>query len=185
MSEDKHPLDLSDPELGKEPGYGHYTDKRQEERIKKLPMFMRSSLQRLAYEVAAELEPLPAIFERYGYTQDQALALGDDAEFKAHYEHAVAELRDNAGSFRVKCRTMAEMLLENSFEMATDPECPASVRADLIKWTAKMAELEPKNGKDDVKGGGAGLTIAITFAGGQKEVVGTREPITIENGSDR
>lgn len=171
------------PELAPMPITGTYADRRQEERLKNLPLFVRSSLQRLAYEIAAELEDPERVFERYGYTEEQALVLAEDPEFVTLYQHAVKELRDNAGSFRIKCRTMAEMLLENSYEMATDPDCPANVRADLIKWTAKMAELEPKTGKDEGgRGAGGGLTIAITFAGGQKEVIGAREPITIENG---
>jgi hypothetical protein len=167
-----------------------YSESRQVSRINQLPAFMRSSLQRLAYEVAAELEPVDEIFARYGYDEDGALELAGNPDFKKLYEHAKTEINDYSGSFKIKCRTMAEILLQNSFEMATDPLCPASVRADLIKWTAKMAELEPKTSKDDVKGAGSGLTIAITFAGGQKEVVGTlpeitRQPLTIENGSDR
>jgi hypothetical protein len=41
------------------------------------------------------------------------------------------------------------------------------VRADLIKWTAKMAGLEPSDREKGGGGGaGSGFNLYITFAGG-------------------
>ena len=59
-----------------------------------------------------------------------------------------------------------------------------AVRADLIKWTAKMAGLEPSE-KDKGMGGGtgAGFTLNITFAGGAQSPVAVTGR-TLEHGEE-
>ena len=57
----------------------------------------------------------------------------------------------------------------------------AAVRADLIKWAAKVAGNEPAPVKSNEVTGG-GFSLSITFAGQapQQIVTAAREPLTIE-----
>jgi hypothetical protein len=140
-------------------------DSRQQHRIAGLPEIYRTTHERLACELALHLDDPVEVFRRYNYTPEQALELTQSPAFAALVARITAEVRESGLSFKQKARAQAEELLANSFEMATDPLCASSVRADLIKWTAKMAGYEPRE-KDDNKTGG-GLNLSITFAGQQ------------------
>lgn len=154
---------------------------RHEERMGAIPEVYKTTYERLAVELALALDDADAIFARYGYTQDQALALARSDAFVTILERIAREVKASGLSFRTKARMQAEELLGSSFEMATDPTCSSAVRATLIQWTAKMGGLEPKEKGDDGKGQGSGLTLSITFAGQPPQtVVQTRETLTIE-----
>lgn len=152
---------------------------RQERRLDALPDIYKTRLEQLAYEIALGTESTEDIFTRYGYDVDTATRLLSDASFAQMLERVTKEVRTNGVSFRSKARLQAEELLQYSFNMATDENVSAAVRADLIKWTAKVGGLEPKE-KEEGKGQGGGLTLNITFAGQAQQAVVTHEPITIE-----
>jgi len=157
------------------------TGTRQEQRLAALPAAYKSQHERLAYELALKLDDSGEIFARHGYNGEQALALLETAEFPVLLERVVQEVREKGLSFRAKARVMAEDLLQHGYEIATDAQASAAVRADLIQWMARVADLEPakKDGKDS--GAGGGLHLSITFAGQAPQTVTTgREPITIE-----
>lgn len=147
-------------------------------RMDHIPAVYRTNHERLACELAMKLEKSEEIFARYGYTAEQALELMDSASFSEILTRVGDELKKNGITFRTKARAIAEDLLPHAYDMATDPYQPASVRADLIKWAAKVGGLEPKE-KDEGKTGG-GLTLNISFAGQEKQAVITREPVTID-----
>jgi len=154
---------------------------RQAERLAALPAAYKSQHERLAYELALKLDDSGEIFARHGYNGEQALALLETKEFPALLERVVEEVREKGLSFRAKARVMAEDLLQHGYEIATDELASAAVRADLIQWMARVADLEPakKDGKD--VGAGGGLHLSITFAGQAPQTVTTgREPITLE-----
>lgn len=120
---------------------------------------------RIAYELALGVTSPAKVFEKYGVGLDAAKALIALPHFISTVRTYKEELVEKGVTFRLKAKIQAEDLLTHSYVLATDPEVPAAVRADLIKWTAKMAALEPQE-KD--KGGGAagaGFTLNITFAG--------------------
>ena len=157
------------------------TGTRQAQRLAALPAAYKSQHECLAYELALKLDDSAVIFQRHGYTGEQALALLETGEFPALLERVVQEVREKGLSFRAKARVMAEDLLQHGYEIATDDHASAAVRADLIQWMARVADLEPakKDGKDT--GAGGGLHLSITFAGQAPQTVTTgREPITIE-----
>jgi len=154
---------------------------RQTERLAALPAAYKAQYERLALELALKLDDSAVIFQRHGYTPEQALALLETKGFAALLEHTAQEVREKGLSFRAKARVMAEDLLQHGYEIATDDHASAAVRADLIQWMARVADLEPpkKDGKDT--GAGGGLHLSITFAGQAPQTVTTgREPITIE-----
>lgn len=154
---------------------------RQAERLAALPAAYKVQYERLAIELALKLDDSAVIFQRHGIAVDQALELLETPAFTALLTQATADVKEKGLSFRAKARVMAEDLLQHGYEIASDEYASAAVRADLIQWMARVADLEPakKDGKDT--GGGGGLHLSITFAGQEKQaVVNGREPITIE-----
>lgn len=155
-------------------------DTRHDTRLAALPSLYKTTLERLACELAFALEPPEETFQRYNYSIEQAAVLLEMPSFVKLLDRVTTEVREAGLTFRAKARIMAEELLPQAFEMATDPYCSGAVRMDAIKWSAKMGDLEPKQ-KDEGKGVGGGLTLSITFAGqAPQQVVGGREPVTIE-----
>lgn len=141
---------------------------------------------RLAYELALELEDAGDVFDRYGYDRDAAVELLGNVLFIRTVKDYKAQVQESGVSFKLKAKIQAEDLLSHSYQIATDPNMPASVRADLIKWTAAVAELGPKKDSAGGPGGGSALTLAITFAGDQPPstmVIGQPEREVIEHGS--
>lgn len=124
---------------------------------------------RLAYELALEVEAPSAVFARYGMSEADAAALIAKPAFVATIQRYREEIQASGVSFRLKAKIQAEDLLTHSYILATDPETPSAVRADLIKWTARMADLEPKQDKN--AGTGGGFSLNITFAGAAPEKV--------------
>jgi hypothetical protein len=123
---------------------------------------------RLPYELALEMAEPMEVFEKYGIEKDDAIRLLKNPVFVAKLRAYRDEIIAKGTSFRMKAKVQAEDLLTHSYEMATDPETPPSVRADLIKWTAAVAELgPPKEVTKDGGGGGSGggFSLNITFTG--------------------
>ena len=154
-------------------------EQRQAERLAALPTAYKTQHERLAYELALKLDESPVIFQRHGYDAGQALALIETPEFSKLLERVAKDVREQGLTFRAKARVMAEDLLQHGYEIATDEYASAAVRADLIQWFARVADLEPAVKKDGTNSGGGGLHLSITFAGEPAKVVG-HEPITIE-----
>ena len=66
--------------------------------------------------------------------------------FQKAYIDAQKMLQQEGMSYRMKARMQAEELLKTSWLLIHSDLTPASVKADLIKHTAKVAGLEPKEG---------------------------------------
>lgn len=154
---------------------------RQDERLAALPAVYKTQYERLACEIAIGLEEPVEVFARHGYTPEQAVALLEQKDFSGLLERVTKEVRESGLSFRTKARAMAEDLLPHAYTIATDELASSAVRADIIQWLTRVADLEPpkKDGKD--AGSGGGLVMNITFAGQEKPtVISTHEPITID-----
>lgn len=138
---------------------------------------------RLAYELALDLESPGEVFDRYGYSADAAVKLLGNATFIKTIKNYKVEVAENGVTFKLKAKIQAEDLLSHAYAMARDASMPPAVRADMIKWTAMVAELGPKKDHSG-GGGGSALTLAITFAGGAPEaklVVNNPEREAIEH----
>ena len=152
---------------------------RQEERLTGIPALYKTRHEQLACELAMHMEEPEVIFERYGFGVEEASDLLESPAFAALLHRIGTEIRENGLTFKQKAKAQAEELLQHSFEIATDPHASAAVRADIIKWTAKMAGYEPTPTKDVEAKTGGGLTLNITFAGQPTQQVLAREPLTI------
>lgn len=141
-----------------------YWQQRQETRLAAIPEIYKTRLEQLAYELALRMEDPRDTFKRHGYDEDASLRLIESPAFSQLLAKVEREVLEKGLSFSTKARVIAEDLLQHAYEMATDEFAPSSVRADLIKWFAKVAGLEPKE-KDGPKGAVGGFNLSITFSG--------------------
>lgn len=127
---------------------------------------------KLAFELALEMSDARQTFAKYGVSEDAAVELCQFEPFKQKLREYRDEILKSGISFRLKAKLQAEDLLRMSYLLATDAEVPAAVRADMIKWTAKMADLEPAT-KDGKNGGGGAMPfqLNILFRGGPGETL--------------
>lgn len=64
--------------------------------------------------------------------------------FRKTVDEYYKEIMDKGLSFRTKAKMQAEVLLDTAYNLVHSENTPAAVKADLIKWTAKVADLEPQ-----------------------------------------
>lgn len=151
---------------------------RTDRRLAALPALYRTKHDLLACELALGMDEHTTIFARHGYTAEQALVLLETKEFAGTLDRVAKEVKESGISFRTKARAMAEDLLPHAYSIATDELASSAVRADIIQWMARIADLEPAKKTEDGRSGG--LHLSITFAGGEKQTLVKHEPITIE-----
>lgn len=154
---------------------------RQAARLEDVPEIYRKKLERLAVELALNINDAEDIFAQYGYDADAAAELVENPAFVLLMQQAQRSVVEEGLSFKMKAKLMAGELLPYAHDLATDPLISAAVRLQSIQWAARMAGFEPKEAKDDSKSG-TGLTLSITFAGAApQQVIATqqREPLTI------
>ena len=104
---------------------------------------------RMLFEIALGIEGTEDILARYGVdlpTYERWVKL---PAFSQRVEEYRIEARDKGLSFKQKAKVQAEDHLNTAYTLIHHPDCPFHVKADLIKWTAKMAELEPADAKNN------------------------------------
>lgn len=111
----------------------------------------------LPIEIALRTAPNDEIRQAYGYSPVEWAALKDDPRFLADLAKAVEVVSKEGMSFKLKAQLQAEEMLKESWRLVHDPNCPATVRADLIKATARWAGYDVK----DQAAGGSAPTLAI------------------------
>jgi hypothetical protein len=153
---------------------------RQEERLAGVPEIYKTKHERLACELALRMEEPAVVFQAYGYDVDAAAALMESPSFTALLDRIGTEVRENGLAFKSKMKAVAEDLIPHAYDMATDPLCSSAVRADIIKWSAKMAGFEPAPQKSGELPGAGGFSLSITFAGQAPQAVIT-EGRTLEH----
>lgn len=117
---------------------------------------------RFVLDIAMTLEgtgdPVETVLEAHGYTPDQLIAFSEDTLFAQRVDHFRTQLKERGFTFKLKAQAQAELLLDTSWDVIHDENVSAAVKADLIKWTAKMAGYEPTK---DVLTEGNGVKINI------------------------
>ena len=99
---------------------------------------------RMCFDLALGVEDIQTLLGRYSVPAQTYEQWARHPTFQRTISEFAKHIRENGLSFRAKARIQAEDLLGGSYQLIYNPDTPASVRADLIKWTAKMAELEPQ-----------------------------------------
>jgi len=97
----------------------------------------------LPVEIALRTASLQDICAAYGITHDDWLQLKNDPVFVQDLAAAVELVKKDGMSFKLKAKLQSEELLKTSWRMihSNNDDVPASVRADLIKFTVRAAGL--------------------------------------------
>jgi hypothetical protein len=113
----------------------------------------------LPIEIALKTASMSDIRDAYGYSPEEWSALRDNPEFLVDLAAAVQMVKEEGMSFKLKARLQAEELLKTSWRLIHAPidEVPSSVKADLIKATARWAGYDAK----DAAAAGAGNQLNI------------------------
>lgn len=105
---------------------------------------------RFALDLAMTLEgsgSKPAeLLKEYGYTPNQLAEFSKEPLFMKRVDHFQTQLRERGFTFKMKAQAQAELLLDTSWDVIHGKDVSPAVKADLIKWTAKMAGFEPDKG---------------------------------------
>lgn len=128
---------------------------------------------RMLFEMALGIEGTEDILNRYGVDLDTYQKWIRIPAFIQRIEEYKVEAREKGLSFKQKAKVQAEDHLNTAYTLIHHPDCPFHVKADLIKWTAKMAELEPATGPGSMQGGNQPLLDAESIkkiADGELEV---------------
>lgn len=97
----------------------------------------------LPLEIALKTASLQEIRDSYGITDDEWAVLKSNEAFRQAILKCQEEAKEDGYSFRAKAKMQAEELLKTSWRLIHDPDTPANVKADLIKFTTRVAGLEP------------------------------------------
>lgn len=97
----------------------------------------------LPIEIALRVAPLKEICEAYNISQEQWQDLRHDPVFQRDLAAAVELVRKDGMSVKLKAGLQAEEMLKTSWAMVNDNtgDIPPSVRADLLKFTFRVAGL--------------------------------------------
>lgn len=138
----------------------------QDARMASVPELYKTTLERLACELALRMEDADVIFTRYKYSPDAALVLMESPAFGELLARVSKEITETGLSFRTKARAIAEDCLPVAHMIVHDPLAPTSERVKTMQWVAKVGGLEPAPAKEEgASKGGGGLNLTITFAG--------------------
>lgn len=148
--------------------------------IPSTPPLQRRWSDRFALDFAMTLEGSgskpQSLLAEYGYLPSDLAEFSREPLFMRKVEQFQKQLQENGFTFKVKAQMQAEELLDTSWELIHADVSPA-VKADLIKWTAKVAGFEPTGGKD----GGVGNAVQININMGDPSLSAPPGIRTIEN----
>lgn len=98
----------------------------------------------LPLELALAQASVREICEAHGVSRATYQALKLDAHFQAAVSAAIQAIGKEGVSFRIKAQAQAEELLKTSWGLIHAPleDVPASVKADLIKFTVRASGLD-------------------------------------------
>ena len=99
---------------------------------------------RIPWELAVQVADPQAVLAAYGYTGRGAFDLVAHPVFQRELRRHIDGLTTGL-TFRKRCEIIADDLLSHAYALASSNETSDAVRAEMIKWVAKMADLEPKD----------------------------------------
>lgn len=115
-------------------------------------------VQDLAMTLLGSGSKMPDLLREYDLTEDELKGFALDPLFEQRVEYWRNQMKNEGFTFRLKAKAQAEELLDTSWQVIHDQDVSPAVKADLIKWTAKMAGYEPTK---DVTMDGGGVKINI------------------------
>lgn len=108
----------------------------------------------LPIEIALRVAPIKDICDAYNLSKEQWAELRLDPGFQRDLSAAVEMVKKDGMSVKIKAGLQAEELLKTSWDMVQDKTgtIPPSVRADLLKFTFRVAGLvePPQNSNANI-----------------------------------
>lgn len=102
---------------------------------------------RFIHDLAMTLEgsgsTVSSLLKEYDFSQDDLVAFSEEPLFAQRVEYWRGQLKNQGTTFKLKAMAQAELLLDTSWDVIHGIDVSPAVKADLIKWTAKMAGYEP------------------------------------------
>jgi hypothetical protein len=114
----------------------------------------------LPLELALRVATPKKICEAYGISRSEFEVLAQNPTFVEDLRRARELVRKEGMSFKLKAMLQSDELLKTSWRMIHNNALPATVRADLIKFTVRVAGLDAS--KDQGAGGEDKPTFSIT-----------------------
>mgnify|MGYP003624820705 FL=1 len=121
----------------------------------------------LALELALRVAKPSEVLKAYNLTLPAFQAIMSIPAFKIEYKELCEQAKDEGFSYKMKARAQAEGMLRTTWQMVQDVTTPAAVRADLIKFNARVAGFDKKDNGDV---GVAADKIRITINLGDNDV---------------
>ena len=109
----------------------------------------------LPLEIALRENPPSRVCASYGIDAEMWDRLRKDPLFQAAVIRYVDQLKVEGMGFKLKAQMQSEALLNKSWNIIHDPDTPAAVKADLIKYTWRCS------GHDKNNDAGAGMANAF------------------------
>lgn len=117
----------------------------------------------LILEVALGTEPVEDICARYGYDEDATRRLRDTPLFWRLVKDQEAEMDKNGLALKLRAKNVTEDMVGRLWTKAKTDAVPFSDKLDFAKFTAKLADLEPKTNQTPA---GTGFSITFNMDGG-------------------
>lgn len=96
----------------------------------------------LVLDLALRTAPVVDILDAYHMSVAEFKALTQHPVFRRDMVEMREKIKEDGFSFKVKVQAQAEAYLGEAWKLVHDKDTPSNVRADLIKWTAKLAGYE-------------------------------------------
>ena len=100
----------------------------------------------LPVELALRVGSVQEVCAAYGIERAEWDALRQDPVFIEHLRRCVEEVKKDGVSYKLKARLQAEAQLKTCWNIVHDKDTPPAVKADLIKFTARVAGYDVKEG---------------------------------------
>ena len=103
----------------------------------------------LILDIVLKTAPISELLTAYQMSVEDFKRLAAHPRFLQDLRDAKAKLREEGGTFKVKLQAQAEQYLHEAWKLVHDPDTPANVKSDLIKWSVKASGLEAKPDAQD------------------------------------
>jgi len=137
----------------------------------------------LALDVALDVDT-QSILDGYNLQAHELEWVKSTAIFKQNLKKVQEELSERGASFRLKAQAQAEVLLAESFRIATNPEVSAAVRAGMIRDNVRWAGFDAPANKGGANEGADGFHISIHLHGNGEDARQEKVVSDVAGGSD-
>ena len=106
----------------------------------------------LALELALKIAKPSKVLETYGVNRVEWDRIRKIPAFQIEFRELTEKAKEKGFSYQMKAAAQSEALLQTTWDLINDRGTPASVRADMIKFTARTAGYDQKDAKQVLDG---------------------------------